>query len=1139
MRSRIGTPAHLCLQVAIFLCATLPTISNAEIRLRDAAQAWGVADDGLASGGAFGDFDADGRPDLIVTRMARGEQVLLYRNIGRQFVDASDRWTPPENSMGSLFADVDDDGDDDLYIIVHRAPNQIHLNEGGRFVSTPAPEFRESQNATGAILADFDEDGVGDAYITHRFDYGNQLISDFGGSSLRDLSLLVSPLRSGQESFGATPIDIDGDGRLEIFVTSWGFVNLLHRNLGAGRFATIQGGAGTASRAASILGLPADYDNDGDTDLYVLNGHESPNELYRNDGGTFTDVARQAGVAGEESSGGGAWVDLDNDGYLDLLIANLGQTPRVYRGRGTYFVDASIEAFGDTTSGARVHSGVAVADIDLDGDVDAFLASPGETDMLLINDSDQGTWLVLDMDRNPTYAGAQIQILGSDGRQQTRTYAPASLLGSTHEGALHVGLGEATSAEVQVRWPDGHVDDFGTVQATTKVQLRPRGSGSDLAILEVLSPELQQRWQQIEPRVRLRNTGRTTAASAVMFEVTGPRGHVETSLRESGSLAPGEEREITFDAWKPGLPGNHNFHVRLLTPDDHAGNDVWSQQQILHDFTDEAGALGIDNPGHSWAGAFADIDNDGDLDLYVSNGGTYGNDVNAMYRNEGETFTNVTAAAAVVDNGNGASVAFADFDRDGDQDLFLSRGGFSRRGQSDRLLSNDGAGVFTDISAEAGVDQASSSRAVVLGDYNNDGFVDLFVSHRRGRDNTLYRNVAGVFENVSQQRDIVDSTSAWGGPGVFSDFDNDGDLDLYAGFLGEYDLIYAEVGMAQYAVSLAGDAGDLAGIAAGDYDLDGDLDIHVTNSSGRSALRRNDMSTTLFTDVGSETGTENLAVGTGCAFIDFDNDGDLDLLVSNLTSINRMYVNEGGAYADHAIAFGLDDDRESRGVMVGDIDNDGDEDVYVLNQDGANGLYRNGDIDHGFLRVQVHGVESNPDGIGARLYAHLGDRVLMREVNGTAGNSYSDRSVTFGLGQRSKVDSLIVSWPSGIRQHVGPLAANSLLQIEEGLTPTAVADDSQVTPAVSWLATAYPNPFNPETVLRFSVGVEGPVVIDLYNALGQRVRRLLEDDVMAGEHAVHWDGADEDGHPMATGVYISTLSVAGHVKARTRMTLLR
>ena len=116
-----------------------------------------------------------------------------------------------------------------------------------------------------------------------------------------------------------------------------------------------------------------------------------------------------------------------------------------------------------------------------------------------------------------------------------------------------------------------------------------------------------------------------------------------------------------------------------------------------------------------------------------------------------------------------------------------------------------------------------------------------------------------------------------------------------------------------------------------DIDHDGDLDIHVTNSSRRSALRRNDMSATLFTDV-----------GTGCAFIDFDNDGDLDLLVSNLTSINRMYVNESGNYIDHAIAFGLDDDRESRGVIVGDIDNDGDEDVYVLNQDGANALYRNG-----------------------------------------------------------------------------------------------------------------------------------------------------------------------------------------------------
>ena len=136
--------------------------------------------------------------------------------------------------------------------------------------------------------------------------------------------------------------------------------------------------------------------------------------------------------------------------------------------------------------------------------------------------------------------------------------------------------------------------------------------------------------------------------------------------------------------------------------------------------------MGIDDDGPGWAGALADYDNDGDLDLYLSNGGSLGNGSNVLYRNDGASgFRDVTMAAGVADEDNGTGVVFADFDRDGDQDLFLAKGGFTSDGQANRMFSNEGDGTFSDISAEAGLDISRSSYATVVGDYDRDGLLDI------------------------------------------------------------------------------------------------------------------------------------------------------------------------------------------------------------------------------------------------------------------------------------------------------------------------------------------------------------------------------------------------------------------------------
>jgi hypothetical protein len=334
----------------------------------------------------------------------------------------------------------------------------------------------------------------------------------------------------------------------------------------------------------------------------------------------------------------------------------------------------------------------------------------------------------------------------------------------------------------------------------------------------------------------------------------------------------------------------------------------------------------------------------------------------------------------------------------------------------------------------------------------------------------------------------------------------------------------------------------MVGIAVGDYDEDGDLDVYTVNQSGRSALYQNNIDLSVFLDTGSESGTENMAQGTGCTFVDYDSDGDLDLFVSNAFSPDRAFVNLGdGTFLNQSEAFGLADTSRARAVLVGDVDNDGDPDIYVINEGTNNRLYANGGGPNGWLSVTTLGVTSNPDAVGARLTAWVGGRSLLREVNGTSGMSYSSRVTHFGLGEANGVDSLIVSWPSGTVDHHGPLAANRMLHLVEGGLATAVVEamGSGVVSAAIDLAEAYPNPFNASAVLRFDLPSSGRVRLAVYNSLGQSVRTLVADQVLpAGTHRVTWDGRDQAGAQAASGIYYARLEALAERRVAS-MVLLR
>jgi len=448
-------------------------------------------------------------------------------------------------------------------------------------------------------------------------------------------------------------------------------------------------------------------------------------------------------------------------------------------------------------------------------------------------------------------------------------------------------------------------------------------------------------------------------------------------------------------------------------------------------FLDVTAGSGLARRGYPMGACAADFDKDGWTDLYVTSFGP-----NALFRNNGDgTFTDVTTAAGVSNSLWGTSCAFADTDNDGDLDLYvvnyvdfsldnnkfcgdLDRGiraychPHAYNGLPDVLFRNNGDGTFTDVSGSVGVSNpAGKGLGVVFTDYNDDGWIDIYVAND-SVPNFLYRNRGnGSFEEV----------------GLWSGVASNG-----AG--------RPEAGM---------------GADAGDFDGDGRMDLFVTNLDMETNTIYRNLGAGLFSDVTEEAGlgaTTLRHVGFGTAFFDYDNDGDLDLLIANghiidnITEFrqgvgyaerNLLYQNTGhGVFREVGLSAGpgMALEKVSRGLAVGDVDNDGDLDVLITNSGQTADLLLNqgGNRNHSLL-VEAVGTRSNPQGVGALLKLTTGGKAYLREIR--AGSSYlgqGDLRGHFGLGAATHADQLEIRWPGGAVDTVEGLEAGHLITVAEG-----------------------------------------------------------------------------------------------------------
>lgn len=496
-------------------------------------------------------------------------------------------------------------------------------------------------------------------------------------------------------------------------------------------------------------------------------------------------------------------------------------------------------------------------------------------------------------------------------------------------------------------------------------------------------------------------------------------------------------------------------------------SDMGQPNRLFHNngdgtFTDVAGKAGVANAnaehGASMDAVWGDYDNDGHLDLYITKWGW-----NILYHNSGDgTFTDVTDQAGVGDKGNGNAAIWFDYNSDGLLDLYV--GNYfryvdlwnltdarqmhedfetARDGGANVLYRNNGDGTFAEVAHELGVDDTGWTLDVGAGDYDNDGDQDLACANDFGQDRIFRVNADGTFSNVT------DTATGWDtnkGMNIeFGDYNNDGWLDLYITniwtkeYVKEGNQLYRNMGDGSYRdVSFETNVYDAGWAWAGrfwDYDNDGDLDIMVANGyiSG-------DPSDEYFTKLAKSV------TKPGFDPIDAQNWPMMGNSTFSGYEPKRVFRNEGNElFTEVAAELGLADKSDGRGLAIADYDNDGDLDVYLANQGQDSVLYRNDRANkENWLQVDVQGTNCHRDAIGTRITVVSEGLSQIREVNGGNGDhSQCPFRQHFGLGRRQTVDYVEIRWPTGHVERFENVKPNQRLKYLEQ-TPPKVLDERKV-----------------------------------------------------------------------------------------------
>lgn len=567
-------------------------------------------------------------------------------------------------------------------------------------------------------------------------------------------------------------------------------------------------------------------------------------------------------------------------------------------------------------------------------------------------------------------------------------------------------------------------------------------------------------------------------------------------------------------------------------------------------FIDRSTSLNVPLQYGNYGVAVTDYDNDGDDDIFISNvpnfTGTDTSHVVLLRNNFGENFTDVTVAAGLRLYGSYKCSVWGDVNNDGYPDLFMAEA--FQIGRS-HLLINNKNGTFRDIPV-SGINYSALASTAAFGDYDNDGKLDLFIATEFPEYDLLYRNTSTgdsiSFTDVSTTAGVGGFSSTAPMQATFIDLDHDGDQDLYAvhdGFLpssfyrnngdGTFSDHSFQTGLYDFG------AGNSMGVYWKDYDFDGWEEVYVSRI-GSGGLYKRQVNGTYLNIADSLHAAYN-GMTWGVVWEDFDNDADDDMYMVNTYGFNSVrnlyYENSNGTFLERAEEYGINYPFAYYGLAYGDFNNDGYLDLVASATDGKNLLLMNTQQRKGnWITITLQGVTVNRMAVGSSVRITAGSRRQVRTV--TAGNSYASqmsRTLHFGVGPFQSIDTLEVRWTNGSSQLFTGIGVNQHYRLTQNAPLlTAQQREPLTIPSLQLqLLQNFPNPFNPATVVEFSIPSDGAIALEVFDLLGRKVRTVTEGHRSAGRYS---ERIDLSGSP--SGVYLCRLRASGSSTAR-RMMLVR
>ncbi|KMT66196.1 FG-GAP-like repeat-containing protein, partial [Catenovulum maritimum] len=836
-------------------------------------------------------------------------------------------WTP-----GVAWGDVDKDGDIDLIFVNSGQANNLYLNDGSNTFTTSATSIAtDSVSSTSAVLVDVDNDTDLDLVIGN-YDETNKLYYNDGTGNFDATGTLIGE-HNGSWIWGDNPTekiiaaDVNKDGYIDILTANngitgnYGTVNRIFFNDGTGSFPSNTDIDSESDNSSSIVA--ADFDNDGHLDLAVANYWPAPaDRIYLNNGdATFSSAINLS--SSDTDTYDFAVGDIDADGDLDLISASIGEN-QIYLNDGS----ANFTLLGSVSSDAVYSQSISLHDLDMDGDLDLIIGNSNATNQYFLNDG-TGNFsaavqlgseslathelVAVDIDKDGDLDFIAANTSG-DGNRLYRNHSA----GGWVKAGTDVGTESNTSTSVAVADIDG---DF----------------IPDLII------------------------GKSGTANLVYFN-DGLGGF------SSSGTSIGSETDDTQDVVIADV--NHDGFDDLVV-----ANNLMTNKYYLNDGTGNFSATGTDigsETDATQAVLVKDLNADGLVDVISIES----NDTTKIYWNSGGAVFSSTGESFSTDADDSQAAILFDVDSDGELDLVVINNGL------DKIYFNSGQGVFASTGTQLSND-AYNGRAVDYGDIDNDGDLDLVIANDSAADLYYLNDGSGNFStnggSLGSEADTSEDIK-------LVDFDADGDLDVIVA-KSTGNLIYYNQGDATFSdsVSLDTDSSDTAALAYADFDLSGSIDIIAANSSSISKLYFNNSIGGYSSESAEISSATNNSLDA--QFADFDRDGWLDLVVANDEQAMLIYFNDGfGNLSATGVDIGASTEKPQE-MRIGDLDLDGDMDIVTANYNQVNKMYLN-------------------DGTGSFTAVDIGSEIEVTWGIGLADfnqDGYLDIVVSTGSGSTNKI----------------------------------------------------------------------------------------------------------------------------------------